>query len=256
MKNLLIDDFTIYKSKNVIAYLKNHDFLQKLDKKCNILSEGRGYVLEVNGYVIRFYSHGGIFRKFVQDKFFSAKRFINELKIHNYLFKKNFPVPEPIGIIFFKNFIFYHGVFITKKIYNSIDLIKFILKNREKDFGDIFFKIGKIVRKLHSLNVYHGDLHLKNFIISNDKIYLLDFDKSKITSNNSRKIKEILRFLRSMEKFNYFHGNILKKEYIFSFFQGAKLNEKEIKKILSLTKISFLKKISWNLNKPIYLKKI
>ncbi len=246
MKNLLIEDFTIYKSNNVTAYLKDIDFLQKLNKKSKALNCGRGYVLDIDGYIVRFYFHGGFLRNFLSDIFISKKRFINELAIHNYVYKNNLSVPEPIGIIFFRKFFWYHGVFITRKIENSVDLIDFLIKNKWCDF----YKIGEFVKQLHNLHVIHGDLHLKNFLIDeNDVIYLIDFDKSFFSEKEEDKLKNIQRFIRSFYKFQYYNFE-LDEKMIDDFLEGYGCD----KKVQDLIKINSLKKVSWKLNKPTYKK--
>ena len=246
MKNLFIDDFNIYKSGNVTAYLKDIDFLQKLEAKSKILNSGRGYVLDIDGYILRFYFHGGILRNFFSDIFFSKNRFINELTIHNYVFKNNLNVPEPIGIIFFRKFFWYHGVFISKKIENAKDLIELLINKENVDF----YKIGKFVKKLHNLHVIHGDLHLKNFLINEKKeIFLIDFDKSFFSEKEEDKIKNLQRFIRSIYKFQYYNFKL--DEKILDEFLDGYGCDKKLKKSI---KINFLKKLSWNLNKPIYKK--
>ncbi len=246
MKNLLIDDFNIYKSGNVTAYLKDTDFLQKLDAKSKIFNSGRGYVLDIDGYILRFYFHGGIFRNFFSDIFFSKKRFINELVIHNYVFKNNLNVPEPVGIIFFKKYFWYQGVFISKKIENAEDVIELLLQKKDVDF----YEIGKFIKRLHDLHVIHGDLHLKNFLIDKDSnIFLIDFDKSFFSEKEEDKLKNIQRFIRSFYKFQYYNFE-LDEKMIDDFLEGYGCD----KKLKDLVKINSLKKISWKLNKPIYKK--
>ena len=245
MKNLFIEDFNIYNSGNVVAYLKDTDFLQKLNEKSKILNWGRGYVLDVDGYIIRFYFHGGIFRFLLSDYFFSEKRFLNELSIHNYLYKNNFNVPKPIGVIYFKKFIWYHGVFITKKIEGAIDLIDALREGKYIDF----YQIGKFVRRLHDFHVIHGDLHLKNFLIDkNLNFYLIDFDKSFFSENEKDKLNNIFRFFRSIYKFQYYNFKIDIEKTIEQFLKGYGLDNNLKNKI----KLSFFNKISWKLNKPLY----
>ena len=244
MKNLLIDDFNIYKSDNVTAYLKDTDFLQKLEAKSKILNSGRGYVLDIDGYILRFYFHGGIFRNFFSDIFISKKRFINELAIHNYVFKNNLNVPEPIGIIFFKKFFWYQGVFITKKIEKAKDLIELLIEKEEIDFSEI----GRFVKKLHDLHVIHGDLHLKNFLINEKKeIFLIDFDKSFFSEKKEDKMKNLQRFIRSFYKFQYYNFE-LDENMIDNFLEGYGCD----KKLKDSIKINSLRKVSWKLNKPLY----
>ncbi len=252
MKNLSIDDFTIFSANNVKAYLKDEQFLHNLDKKSKILSKGRGYVIKIDNFVVRFYQHGGIFRRILGDRFFSFERFLNELKVHNFLFKKGVSVPEPIGVIFFKKFLWYHGIFITRYIQNSIDVVEGILNNSLKNIDEIFFQMGKLTKRIHDLNIIHSDLHIKNFLVK-DKVFLIDFDKSYISNKKEDKIREIRRFARSIFKFNYFYNNLIEEKFLKFFLFGYGLNDKEVEYFVKKIKISFFNKISWKLNKPLYI---
>jgi Kae1-associated kinase Bud32 len=45
----------------------------------------------------------------------------------------------------------------------------------KKSIKKICFEIGKLIGKLHSNNVIHGDLTTSNMIMKDDKIYFIDF---------------------------------------------------------------------------------
>lgn len=58
--------------------------------------------------------------------------------------------------------------------------IKDIL-NFSKEPEKLGEEIGKIVAQLHSAGIVHGDLTTSNFIISNHKVYLIDFGLGKLS---------------------------------------------------------------------------
>ena len=80
----------------------------------------------------------------------------------------------------------------------------------------LFNKIGIYVAEMHNLHVFHGDLNVNNIMISGErnknkrvdqKIWIIDFDKSKKTSftlKESERISNIDRFERSLRKTHHF----------------------------------------------------
>ena len=69
---------------------------------------------------------------------------------------------------------------------------------------------------MHNLNVFHGDLNVNNIMVSGvrnknerveQKIWIIDFDKSKKTSSiikETKRLSNINRFERSLRKTNHF----------------------------------------------------
>ena len=80
----------------------------------------------------------------------------------------------------------------------------------------LFKKIGNYVAEMHNLNVFHGDLNVNKSMGSGvrnknerveQKIWIIDFDKSKKTSSTikeSKRLSNIDRFERSLRKTNHF----------------------------------------------------
>lgn len=58
-------------------------------------------------------------------------------------------------------------------------------------------EVGRLVAALHSYNIVHGDLTTSNFIISNDKIYIIDFGLGEITTSIESKAVDIVCFKKS-----------------------------------------------------------
>ena len=80
-----------------------------------------------------------------------------------------------------------NGKFLFEKTGNSLDSakgIKLYIKNREKNVKEI----GKIMKKMHSLGIFHNHLHIANIALtSKGKIILLDFGKASFSEKNITK---------------------------------------------------------------------
>jgi tRNA A-37 threonylcarbamoyl transferase component Bud32 len=236
--NIIIFPFKKFQVLTIAKYKhKITDLITNFNRKIEAYS-GRGAVFTYNDLVIRQYRHGGIFRNILKESFLSPERFENEFKIFLYLNDNGFPTAKAVGSLIRKQFLF-QGFIVTEKIPN--------VKGLSVSFnGELFFNAGKTAKNLHNLNIIHGDMHLDNFLCSNDKkVYLIDFDKSFFSKNEKNKLKDVKRFIRSVLKHNYFHGNKIEPELIEYFLSGYGSE----KNLLIDMKITFKNKISWFLNK-------
>tara|TARA_X000001036_G_scaffold196630_1_gene185282 strand:- start:405 stop:1157 length:753 start_codon:yes stop_codon:yes gene_type:complete len=172
---------------------------------------------------------------FFKDKYLYVDikntRSFREFEILNYLHRNNFNTCRPI-----LGWATYHGA-----IYRANLVTEAIQARTLKDLLDLlatglgvvpmdtfnshfvkyerpalFKKIGSYVAEMHNLNVFHGDLNVNNIMVSGvrnknerveQKIWIIDFDKSKKTSSTikeSKRLSNIDRFERSLRKTNHF----------------------------------------------------
>ena len=231
--------FTTSENKNIIIKIVNN-----FDKKHKEFL-GRGDVYKFENFIIRKYFHGGIFRKFLKDNFTSENRFIKEFKILIHLNNLSFDTVKGIGVIV-ENGILKKGWLVTTWV-EHIDFINYLKEKPDTNLESIFFNMGKATKKLHKLNIVHNDLHLKNFLINNNKkILIIDFDKSYFSDNLSLQLKDIKRFIRSIYKYNFYNENPIDISNIKSFLRGYGLPDNFYENV----EITLKNKISWLLNKP------
>jgi len=256
MKNLSIDLKLIsfeFSNFSIYTFPDNKKLIINLVENFNKKSKqyiGRGNVYIYNNLVIRKFSHGGVLRHLFKDFFINKDRFIDELKLTYILFKNGFPTIKPVGILITKGLLpFFKGFLVTENLNDSVDIIKFLLNPNNENLNNIFFNMGTVTKKLHSFNIIHGDLHLKNFLIKSGEIFLIDFDKSFFSDKKDDKLHDIKRFVRSCFKLNYFYREKIKLSHIQLFLKGYGSNEN----IINQVKINWLNKLSWQLNKPKYL---
>ena len=116
--------------------------------------------------------------KFIKD----TPSFINELNILNYLFTKcrenKDPCPEFISYI--ASYEFDNLRFIIYKD-AGIDLDKFLSKNPNLFINiknNIKDQLISAIQKLHSYNIFHGDIKASNITIFNNQVKIIDFGVS------------------------------------------------------------------------------
>ena len=58
---------------------------------------------------------------------------------------------------------------------------EFLMNANKKDIERVCIEIGRLIGKLHSNGIVHGDLTTSNMILDNDKIYFIDFGLGEFT---------------------------------------------------------------------------
>ncbi|NOG83441.1 MAG: hypothetical protein EX341_12630 [Candidatus Scalindua sp. SCAELEC01] len=164
-------------------------------------------------FVVRDYWHGGLFGKVLRDIFWQGLRPILELVICEKASKEGIETIEILAVI--KNRVlgpFYKSKLISREIKNSTDLMELLLRYDHKTFcaqkREIISKVALAIKELHKAGIYHADLNLKNILLQTASggefvVYIIDLDKSKQFSqlNPQRRMKNLMRLDRSLEKF-------------------------------------------------------
>ncbi len=110
------------------------------------------------------------------DKTFRTHRTIAEAQNLIIAYKAGIPVPrvidvDPVGCAIRMEYI--EGVTLR-------DLTAELIMNENvfDKLHEYYTEAGRIVAKLHSVGIIHGDLSLTNFIVSNQRLYIIDFGLS------------------------------------------------------------------------------
>jgi len=185
-------------------------------------------------WVKKHYFRKGLM-SFLNDKYLYTHlkntRSFREFEILDYLFKKDFNTCKPVvGWVVYSGLI-YRANLVTESLQartlkELLDLLAtgsgvvpmdiFNSQFVDHERLALFNKIGIYVAEMHNLHVFHGDLNVNNIMISGErnknkrvdqKIWIIDFDKSKKTSftlKESERISNIDRFERSLRKTHHF----------------------------------------------------
>lgn len=175
---------------------------------------------------LKHYFRGGLWGKVVKDKYLylglNRTRSWKEFYLLEQLRMEGLPVPQAIAAKVKKKFLLYQTDIITERIENAESIISFLTKNNLK--VEQFIEIGKIVKKMHRLNVCHTDLNANNILIdSSNKIWLIDFDKCSKREGDYWKKNNLNRLKRSFEKESHKFTLNLTSDYWDYILQGYSL---------------------------------
>ncbi len=173
-------------------------------------SKGRGTTWFLNtekelgvNIVLRHYYRGGLFGKFIRDRYFfqsnEKTRAMQELRLLEQLSQWHLPVPRPIAIKIKRQCCFYQADILLEKIADTQDLSQHL--QTQCLTAAQYQQIGQLICQLHDHQVHHSDLNIHNILIdSQGKFWLIDFDKCQIQQGNEWKQGNLDRLLRSFNK--------------------------------------------------------
>jgi len=167
--------------------------------------------------ITKRYRRGGIIGKLLHHSYlrlpYCQPRMLEELRLLEKLNALELPAPNPIAAVAESHGAFYSGYLLTEYIPESTTLASLLLK---KELAPATWqKIGKTIRRFHDANVFHADLNATNILLDkHHNIYLIDFDKSKITTEKKEDWKKgnLARLLRSLKKIKRNHQDLLFKQ--------------------------------------------
>lgn len=161
--------------------------------------------------LVRPYRHGGIFRHFTGDLFFTwPPRPFQELAVTEEARRRGIRTLEICGAWVERVWgPFYRGWLLTRELRHAHDLWTALQNGfyAGADGKSLLRSAAQSVRRMHRSGIYHRDLNLKNIMVrrDNDRIttYIIDFDKAKIFPGEvppERAQKNLSRLLRSICK--------------------------------------------------------
>ncbi len=239
------------KSSQAAHYFKGRTFHPSIP-----LEEGKRMVL-------RRYSHGGLLRAITGKLYLFGERSFRELAFTEEIRSCGIPTIPTIGAIHHRIFFpFYQAYFLSLEVPHAVDLIKYFdgikahpsrenIPSKRKTIRSV----GLLIRQFHQAGFFHGDLQLKNILVAEDKLLLIDFDRSyrKSTLSARERIKNLLRLNRSVEKWRRLGLPITRTDR-WRFFLAYAGNDKEIKETMAKTLRSYslrllFYRLGWTLEK-------
>ena len=160
--------------------------------------------------VVRRYSHGGLLRGITRDLYLFGSRSFREAALTEDIRTSGIPTVHLVGAIHHRVFpFFYKAYLLSLEIPSARDLAQYLQEVRLHPSGQallakrkVIRSAGKLLRQFHGSGFFHADLQLKNFLVSGDNLFLIDFDRSyrKETLSGREVVKNLLRLNRSAEK--------------------------------------------------------
>ncbi len=150
--------------------------------------------------IIRKYLRGGLVRHFVKDAYFLVNRPLRELRLHAHVFHAGLPVPEPLGVCWERRGLFVRGALATHEV-KAVNLLGYLARDHGET-GEMLRRCGALIRQMHDMGVFHADLQVRNILVGEDRLYLIDFDNAWLAGRLTplQRARNLFRLRRSFEK--------------------------------------------------------
>ena len=171
------------------------------------IARGRGttcFLKTASGrrYALRHYRRGGLMAHLMRDRFLwrgeEATRPFLEWALIYRLHRAGLPVPAPIAARFRRHGTHYTGDIITERL-TTVGSLAQCLRSGALSLVS-WIAIGRCIRRFHDLGVCHADLNAHNVLLSDDKVYLIDFDRCQLRAPGWWRDNNLVRLHRSLEK--------------------------------------------------------
>jgi 3-deoxy-D-manno-octulosonic acid kinase len=153
-------------------------------------------------FVLRHYRRGGLIAKFSKERYWfrgeAETRSFAEWYLTYHLHRAGLPVPAPVAARYRRVGRFYTADLITQRIDDSESLAQRLLK------GPLsltqWIAIGRCIRRFHDAGVCHADLNAHNILLTQERVFLIDFDRGTLRKRGWWADATLVRLYRSLEK--------------------------------------------------------
>ena len=169
---------------------------------------GRGSTLFIHhdgqDWVLRHYHRGGFMGRWLDDQFawsgLQRSRPYREFLLLEELARRDLPSPRPVAARIVRSGAIYAGDLITERIPDVQPLSTRLAQTPLVD--GVWRDVGRLIGRFHGECVFHADLTAHNLQIdSQDRLFLLDFDRGRIMRGPGRwRQANLDRLLRSLRK--------------------------------------------------------
>lgn len=176
---------------------------------------GRGKVLfieyEDQQWMLRHYCRGGLARRLSTDEFLwtgqQKTRPFREWSLLEHMYHSALPVPRPVAARVERRGAVYTADLITVRI-PDVTTLSARLSGAPLN-PEVWLSVGQLIARFHAAGICHADLNAHNIQIdSQDRLYLLDFDRGRIMDGPGGWMQRNLdRLHRSLTKL-YAQGDI------------------------------------------------
>lgn len=151
--------------------------------------------------ILRPYRRGGALARFREDRYWRSNRPLKELVILDHAYRHELPVPQPLGALWEQQGRSYSGAIATRLL-PGVTLQDWAGDHTAAEEAAVLNHCGRVIRAMHDAGIYHADLQIRNVIVGEDGVYLIDFDKASRfdPSTDLPRARNLLRLRRSIEK--------------------------------------------------------
>jgi 3-deoxy-D-manno-octulosonic acid kinase len=155
-------------------------------------------------WILRHYRRGGLVGRFIEDSYAwtgpNRTRAFREWRLLADLRRRGLPVPRPVAARIIREGLLYRADLLTVQIPGAVPMSALV--GRDQLDSQTLRAIGRCIAQFHRAGVWHADLNAHNIQLDDQgRVYLLDFDKGRLTTPRSRWQRANLRRLhRSLHK--------------------------------------------------------
>jgi len=173
-------------------------------------AQGRGAVLFIKcadgqRYVLRHYRRGGLMARIAGDRYAwhdeESTRPFAEWQLTYSLHRAGLPVPAPIAARYRQQGSSYTGDIITERLETVGSLAECLRTGALSVLT--WIAAGRCIRRFHDLGVCHADLNAHNVLLSEENVYLVDFDRCQLRAPGMWRDGNLVRLRRSLEKITW-----------------------------------------------------
>lgn len=181
------------------SYLQSRNWVSRT-------AQGRGdtFFFSWEGYslVLKRFYRGGAIRHLSKDWYIwmgkgksrPEKEFVLLARMEEW----GMPITRPVAARIRRKGLFYQADMITEEL-EGVTPLSGILTKRELR-ADEWVKMGAVIRRFHDRGVCHTDLNAHNVMISDEALYLIDFDNGSVRGDGEWKRDNVERLKRSLLK--------------------------------------------------------
>ena len=154
--------------------------------------------------VLKYYLRGGQVARLNRDLYFYSglerSRPFREFRLLAWMGAQQLPVPGALAAMVERHGPVYRGALITATVHGTSSFSERLLQGKCNQ--EVWQSVGQCIRRFHDAGVMHADLNASNVLIDeHDKVYLVDFDKSRTRKDAAHwKQANLDRLQRSLNK--------------------------------------------------------
>ena len=156
-------------------------------------------------YVLRHYRRGGLLARLSPDRYVfrseDGTRPFREWRLTYAMHRAGLPVPAPIAAGYRREDSTYTGDLITERLATVGSLADCLRTGALSVLA--WIAIGRCIRRFHDFGVCHADLNARNILLSEEQVYLVDFDRCQLRAPGLWQDGNLVRLRRSLEKITY-----------------------------------------------------
>ena len=132
--------------------------------------------------VLRHYRRGGLVARALGDRYLwtgeARTRGFAEFRLLEALAERGLPVPAPVAARYLRHGPFYRADLLMRRIPQSQTLAQRLAADRAD--AATLARVGATVAQFHAAGAYHADLNAHNIMLTDERVYLIDFDRGEL----------------------------------------------------------------------------